>query len=171
MVPQGWISVYTSHSMSLICIQLQKLNDYWFTSNWFTSMIQCEYHKCVDVILVDIFRSDSDVLIGCAFFNASTPYRCQGSMLWKVTSLFFYLLTSNKLFFSPFSLKYLTSFEIRENFFTRRVINQWNDMPLEVKQTKDVTTFKILIWQTLHKMKEEHCYNAQKCALAMNITL
>ena len=39
--------------------------------------------------------------------------------------------------------KHHTRLEIRRNFFTERVINDWNQLPLEVKTAGDTQTFKI----------------------------
>ena len=39
--------------------------------------------------------------------------------------------------------KHHTRLEIRKNFFTERVINEWNNLPTAVKTAEDTTTFKI----------------------------
>ena len=39
--------------------------------------------------------------------------------------------------------KHHTHLKIRNNFFTERVMNEWNNLTLAVKKAEDTTTFKI----------------------------
>ena len=51
--------------------------------------------------------------------------------------------------------KHHTRLEIRKNFFTERVINDWNQLPLEVKTAVDTTTFKIKYDMLYERQKKE----------------
>ena len=50
--------------------------------------------------------------------------------------------------------KHHTRLEIRRNFFTERVINDWNHLPLEVKTAQDTSTFKIYYDKFYERMKK-----------------
>ena len=50
--------------------------------------------------------------------------------------------------------KHHTRLEIRKNFFTERVINDWNHLPLEVKTAEDTSTFKIYYDKFYERMKK-----------------
>ena len=54
--------------------------------------------------------------------------------------------------------KHHTYLDVRKNFFTERVINDWNRLPLEVKTAEDTTTFKIYYdkyYKNMQKIEDE----------------
>ena len=61
-------------------------------------------------------------------------------------------LTRGNIFLNLY--KHHTHLEIRRNFFTERVINDWNQLPLEVKTAEDTTIFKINYDKFYESMKK-----------------
>ena len=61
-------------------------------------------------------------------------------------------------------LKHHTRHKLRKNFFTQRLINQWNEMPLKFKEAKDVT-FKILYDKLCNRWKKNFVKMHQNVSL------